>query len=120
MNDYIELGSAPRGEQCAQVGAPDYTERARLECAAYIEQLRRAHPKVCEKVRLKRQAFYYYQVVAIFRADDNEQAEAAFFLQGNAPEFWDAQAVEFLQEGGYFSDQDDDDDAYLQEKERNP
>jgi len=123
MTDYIEIGLTPHGEQCAQVGDPDYSERARLECLAYMGQLRRTYPEKCEKVRLKRQAFphdfgYYYEVVAIFREDDEAAAAAAIFLQDNAPEYWDAEAIEYLQQSGYFSD--DNEDAYFTQKERNP
>ena len=123
MLDYIELGSTPHGEPCAQVGSPDYSERARLECAAYADQLRRTYPNQCEKIRLKRQSFShdfgsYYEVVAIFRDDNEDAADAAIFLQDNAPEYWDAEAIEYLQQSGYFSD--DNEDAYFTQKERNP
>ena len=123
MTDYIELGPTPHGEQCAQVGDMEYSERARLECLAYIGQLRRAYPEKCEKVRLKRESFphdfgYYYEVVAMFRDDNEDAADAAIFLQNNAPEYWDAEAIEYLQENGYFGDEEED--AYFTQKERNP
>jgi hypothetical protein len=41
MRDYLTLGPTPSDEECAQVGAPDYSERARLECGRFAEQIRR-------------------------------------------------------------------------------
>lgn len=40
----IELGSAPSDEACAQVGAENYSARARAECAAYKDQILRHYP----------------------------------------------------------------------------
>lgn len=123
MIDYIELGPTPHGEQCAQVGDSDYSERARLECLAYIGQLRRTHPEKCEKIRLKKQSFphdfgSYYEVVARFSDENEDAAAAAVFLENNAPEYWDAEAIEYLQENGYFGDEEED--SYFTQKERNP
>jgi hypothetical protein len=41
MRDYIDCGSAPCSEDCAQVGNSDYGLRAKKECRLYLEQLRR-------------------------------------------------------------------------------
>ena len=44
MRDYINIGSAPVEEQCAQVGRDNYRAMARLECRAFKEQLERKFP----------------------------------------------------------------------------
>jgi hypothetical protein len=44
MREYMELGSAPCDEECAQVGSADYHERMRVEAKAYIGQLKRMFP----------------------------------------------------------------------------
>jgi hypothetical protein len=36
MREYLTLGPAPCNEDCAQVGQPDYHERAREECRRFI------------------------------------------------------------------------------------
>lgn len=41
MRDYLDIGSSPPMESCAQVGTNDYYERARRECRAYVSLLRR-------------------------------------------------------------------------------
>jgi hypothetical protein len=41
MNSWIDIGSSPPDESCVQVGSDDYVRRARRECRAYINQLRR-------------------------------------------------------------------------------
>lgn len=35
--DYLSLGPTPAEEGCAQVGAPDYVERATRECRRYVD-----------------------------------------------------------------------------------
>ena len=39
--DYIDIGSAPANEDCAQVGSPDYHETGRKECARFLDLIRR-------------------------------------------------------------------------------
>ena len=41
MRDYINIGSAPYEEPCAQVGAPDYQRQAGQECTRFIDLLHR-------------------------------------------------------------------------------
>ena len=42
QRDELDLGSAPTGEACAQVGSDGYHWRAWHECRALVNQLRRA------------------------------------------------------------------------------
>ena len=44
MLDYLNLGSTPSDEDCAQVGSPDYQNRANKELDAYKAQLERMFP----------------------------------------------------------------------------
>lgn len=41
MSQFIDVGSAPWNEECAQLGSDDYHDRAKRECRAYLNQLRR-------------------------------------------------------------------------------
>lgn len=41
---YIELGSAPHEERCAQVGEANYSANSRRECEAFKAQILRSYP----------------------------------------------------------------------------
>jgi hypothetical protein len=41
MREWLDLGSSPPAEPCAQLGRDGYYEEARRECQAYIALLRR-------------------------------------------------------------------------------
>lgn len=96
--EYVELGCSPCMEDCAQVGDSDYSERARAECRAYINQIRRENPDLPEGVSLRMKSFphdfgCYYEVVAAFSDRDEAAAEAGWALEGKTPERWDAEAL---------------------------
>ena len=112
MNEYIEIGSTPCDEECAQVGADDYSVRAKKECRAYINQLTRmitaAGKEIPDGFRLvvkgNAHDFGTYHEVACKFSDDNEAAcELAYWVESNAPTNWDEQAKLELAsaEGGF-------------------
>ena len=39
MRDYIEIGSTPHDEDCAQVGSENYAKRAKYECEMFAKQI---------------------------------------------------------------------------------
>lgn len=96
----IELGSAPHAEACAQVGSEDYAERARKECATYRRQLRREAAAAgialgAVELVIKSSAHdygSYYEVAVRFDGESETECEAAYWLEGNQPERWDAEA----------------------------
>ena len=105
MMEYIELGSVPCDEPCAQVGDDDYRERARRECRAYINQLTRmiksAGKEIPEGFRLVIKSnphdFGTYHEIACKFQDDNEAAcELAYWVDENAPSLWDGEALREL------------------------
>jgi hypothetical protein len=76
MKDYLTIGSTPCDEDCAQVGAADYSERSRLECKVFRDQIARHYPEP-ENGYLSIKRFShdfgdYREVCAIF--DDNDEA----------------------------------------------
>ncbi len=102
MRETIEIGATPHGEDCAQVGAPDYAERARRECRAYINQLKRMFGEPPEGCSLRVKSFShdfgsYHEVVAVFDDENEEAAEYAYRLESDGPEYWDAEAQAELQ-----------------------
>jgi hypothetical protein len=100
MRTELELGATPCDEDCAQVGADDYSTRATAECRAYINQLYRVlaekgytPDKIPQGFRLRVKANRhdlgtYHEVVASFE-DDEESWGIALFLDQNSPASWD-------------------------------
>lgn len=101
-----DIGPTPHGEECAQFGKPDFYEINPIECEAFREQLRRMFPEQCKIVSLVITRNNYdegcYREVAVQFWSDHENieaaAEAATFIEDNAPEFWDEEAKIYLAE----------------------
>jgi hypothetical protein len=97
MIGYIDVGSAPYIEDCAQLGAADYYDRARRECRAYIGQLRRLLGPEPPGARLKTKANAhdfgtYLSVVCQYETDNQAAMQYAFRCESDGPEEWDAVA----------------------------
>lgn len=96
--EIVYLGSAPSEEEVAQVGSPDFAERARNEVRAYIAQLTRyieaRNRRIPEgfqlRIELQPHDFGdYYEVTARFDGECKESWELAMFLEDESPENWD-------------------------------
>lgn len=97
MRDWIDLGATPPGESCAQLGTPDYHDRARRECRAYIARLRRAMGPEPPGARLALKANphdfgTYLSVVCHYETGDEQATDYAFRCEAEGPEAWDDQA----------------------------
>jgi hypothetical protein len=93
MKDYIEIGSSPCDEDCAQVGEADYERKARTDCTLYIGAIRKKLGKEPQGARLAIKKFAhdfgtYMEVVCHY--DDNFQKaeEYAFKCESEAPTTW--------------------------------
>lgn len=91
---YLELGSTPCDEPCAQVGSPNYASHARAECARYINLLREAFGDEPEGARLAVKSFphdfgTYYEVVCHYDEALPESLDYAFMLESDAPTTWE-------------------------------
>jgi len=99
MRDCIEIGPTPSGEDCEQLG-PNYDRlKARKECKAFENQLRRAFPelngneKTWTRIRSENHDFgTYYEVAVSFDSNDEDSIELAFRIESESPEYWDAEA----------------------------
>ena len=98
MREYIEIGSTPCDEECAQVGADDYAERSRKECRAYIGQLGRTLAAAGKEkpeglalvVRGQSHDFgTYHEVACRFDDSDEDACELAYWIEANGPTRWD-------------------------------
>jgi hypothetical protein len=95
MRDWIDLGSGPPDEPCAQVGTDGYYDRARRECRAYIALLRRhlgKEPEGAElSIRSNQHDFgTYLSVVCWYDAAKPESLDYAFRCEGHGPQEWDS------------------------------
>lgn len=98
MRDELYLGPVPLEEDCSQVGTPGYIEKSRIECKAYINQLRRqfGEPPMGGGLKIKscpHDFGTYHEVVAIF--DDNfpDSVGWAFEVEDALPSRWDEIAL---------------------------
>jgi len=109
--DELTLGSTPSGEQCAQVGSPNYDvfKLSRIEIRAFINQLKRLFPNIPDGVMYKIKSNphdfgTYYEAAIKFKEDDKAAVEYVYNVDENAPEFWDDIAKQELENQGYFAE----------------
>jgi hypothetical protein len=105
MSDLVDVGSSPTEESCAQVGSPGYYEKARRECRAYIQQLRREFGAEPEGARLAVKANAhdfgtYLSVVCHYDPLKPTSIYYAFRCESESPVEWDAAARRELGQGG--------------------
>jgi len=105
MKDYLNIGSAPHNEDCAQVGRDDYSERSRAECRVFAAQIERHYPApenayVTVK-RFPHDFGDYREVCAVF--DDNDEAACSWAYNVEADDLgmlatWDEIALAELKQ----------------------
>jgi hypothetical protein len=94
MRDWLSIGATPPSEDCAQVGSDGYMERARHECRAYIDLLRRSLGEEPDgavlRIRSDQHDFGTYLTVVCYFEDGNEAAiDYALRCESKGPEEWD-------------------------------
>lgn len=110
MAEVIEIGSSPCNEECAQVGQPDYPERSKAECRAFINQIKRVMGEPPEGVTLYTKSNQHdygtYREVAVKVSALGEEARDialvyAYRCEGESPENWDDEARAELAAAGF-------------------
>ena len=103
MRDYIELGSSPSGEDCAQLGTPGYYDRMTVEISELRRMMERVHPVPLGYVSARhgRKAFehdfgMYYELCAYFDDRDFVSIQWALDAEELVPERWDDKARQAL------------------------
>jgi hypothetical protein len=94
MRDYITLGPTPSEELCAQVGEPDYPEKAVAECRRFIQLLRQKFGPEPRGAWLTTKWFphdfgSYCEVVCHFDTDSEESVEYALCCEAEMPATWE-------------------------------
>jgi len=98
MYDSIQIGSTPCDEECAQVGEDGYSVKARAECQAFRNQLRRKFGPEPEgvSIRIKGNSHdfgTYYEVELSFDDSNEKACEYVYKVDKETPQFWDEQAL---------------------------
>jgi hypothetical protein len=107
MKDYMEIGSVPASEPCAQVGNDDYHKLSRIECRTFKEQLMRLWsekllPGMYFTIKTFPHDFGSYSEVCIVYDDaDEAQTDMAVEIQNEMPETWDSEAKKDMKEQEY-------------------
>ncbi len=107
MSDYLTLSTTPTGEQCVQVGTPEYSRFVRLEARAFIAQLERMHGEPPEGARFALKSFphdfgTYHELAVVYDTESEAATDYAFQVEGGLPETWDDTARKELQQAGYY------------------
>lgn len=103
--DHLDLGSAPSDEDCAQIGVDEnYAVRARRECRALVNQLKRicGDPPTGTRFRIMANPHdfgTYYSVVIDFDPNNEDAIAYAYRCDGESPDQWDMAARVELEEG---------------------
>ena len=99
--DYINIGSSPHSEECAQLGSPEYHEKATEECQKFAEQIVRHYPPPpYARVRTKwfdHDFGSYAEVVVLYHEDDEKATQYAYMVENdpkNVLQFWDSVTVQ--------------------------
>lgn len=90
----MELGSSPVGEECAQVGTPNYATKAHTECARYRKLLEAKFGEppgdAYFTIKCNPHDFgSYYEVAIVYDDHEEKEVEFAFHVEANLPETWD-------------------------------
>ena len=101
--EFYEIGSSPCNEECAQTLDPNFTEKNRLECRVYIDQLTREFGEPPGEARYSVKASEhdfgtYREVVIRFNPDNEEETAYADKVQDGLT-MWDTLAKEQLLKG---------------------
>jgi hypothetical protein len=97
MRDELYLGPVPLEEECSQVGTPDYLEKSRKECRAYINQIKRkfGEPPMGAGLIVKscpHDFGTYHEVVVVFDDLFPDSEEWAYSVDNDLPLTWDEEA----------------------------
>lgn len=95
MREYIELGSAPCEEDCAQFGSENYFEKSNEESKRYISLLEKKFGKFRPlNCSFRKKSFPhdfgdYYEVVVTYDPNDEDSINFAYHVENNLPITWD-------------------------------
>jgi hypothetical protein len=94
MMDFVNIGSAPYGEDCVQVGEEDYVRKSRIECRAFIKAIRKKLGPEVGTAKLCMKTFphdfgNYVEVCCRYNGYDKEGEDYAFLCESSSPQTWE-------------------------------
>jgi len=109
MEDYINIGSGPADEDCAQLGSEGYYEQAKLECSLLKEVMIKELGVPPPGARLAVKGFNhdfgrYYELVCIYNDESPEARNYAFQCEANLPMEWPKDIKKMMTEGKSLGD----------------
>lgn len=106
MHDVMDIAAVPAYEEPepANVKGANYTH-ARIECRAFMHQLRRVFGTAPEGAELfvhhnRDGNDGYYEVAVRYDTENRPAIDYAFKLEAEMPAYWDTEAIKELQEAG--------------------
>ena len=98
-DDILYLGPVPAEENCTEIGDPDYSRKAKAECQAYIEAIRKVCGREPEGARLsvksnQHDMGVYYECVVRFDGSNEAAVEYAYRCEAKGPTTWEAAGME--------------------------
>lgn len=92
-DEVLYVGPCPAEEEAVQIGEPDYPQRAKAQCRAFIDAIRKTLGSEPEGATLSvasqpHDFGSYYEVVARFDPKVREAAEYAYRVEAKAPTTW--------------------------------
>ncbi len=104
MKDFINIGSVPYEEPCAQIGQKNFSLLSKMECVAFRGQLNREFKGGDFRIKSFSHDFGRYMEVVAFFDDqvEDKRGEMAFKAEGECSANWDEEAKKQLREKGYF------------------
>lgn len=104
MLEYLEIGSSPANEDCAQVGTENYHRDAGDECIRFKQQLNKIFGPLREELGLhsdrserintfETKSFphdfgRYFEVVVWYDDDSEDSLDFAYFVESHSPLTW--------------------------------
>ena len=99
MIEFLDLGSVPSEEECAEVGGEDFSSRAWKEVKAYREQLKRTFGDEPDgsKLLIKSNPQLGNKLTVVCAYNQSKEAvDYAFTCESRGPAYWDREACEAL------------------------
>lgn len=103
MKNYMQLGTAPPDEVCAQLGQPNYREYAMIEATTHIAQLQRCFRQLPDGMRfgieyIPHDFGVYTDVVLHYNSLNEKHCEVSGKIEDKQPRVWDTKANDTLRE----------------------
>lgn len=93
MNEYLEIGPCPPEEDCVGVGAENYEQKARKECNAFIEAIRKKLGNEPQGAQLRVKSSphdfgTYYEVICSYNEVFPDSVDYAYKCESDSPATW--------------------------------